>query len=331
MSEVRPNYFKIVQLNAENLFIFLDDPTPRDWRKVSEKEWQKLSHATVPNKPLGKVLWLADSLEHIDADIICLNEVGGLESITHFARLFLKDRYVPYLIEGNSDRGIDVGYLIKRDFPLRAELCSYKDRPIDFLYPHERLESRLKSHYFSRDCAELRLFGSDPARPQLILLLVHLKSKLDPDGIDPQGRDRRRAEFTALMRIYYEVRAEFTPPVPIAVVGDFNGFVHADPPDEFAGLKDSELESVVALAGLEGEAVATQLQFGRGNQMTGLQIDYIFTSPELKKYLVKNQVEVYRYHSDLRMPLPLPRTLEQRLQLPSDHFPVVATFLAYFL
>src|SRR5438045_3925837 len=104
MSGTTPNTFKIVQLNAENLFLYLDDMTERDWRKLSEKDWQKLSKATVANKSLVKTLWLADTLLHIDADIVCLNEVGGHESLSNFVRFFLADKYNVHLIEGNSDR-----------------------------------------------------------------------------------------------------------------------------------------------------------------------------------------------------------------------------------
>ncbi|NJL24757.1 MAG: hypothetical protein HC902_06040 [Calothrix sp. SM1_5_4] len=187
MTATWPNTFKIAQLNAENLFLFLDDPGERDWRRLSEKEWQKLSAATVPNKSLSKTLWLADSLLDINADIVCLNEVGGEESIRNFAKYFLKDRYTPHLIEGNSDRGIDIGYLVKKEFSPKVELRTHKNRPLNFLYPHE---APPKTHYFSRDCAELRVFSGAPSTPALIILLVHLKSKLDPDGIDPQGRAR---------------------------------------------------------------------------------------------------------------------------------------------
>lgn len=331
--------FKIVQINAENLFLFLDDLTPRDWRTLSEKEWQKLTRATVANKPLKKVLWLAESLLHIDADLICVNEVGGEESLSNFAKVFLADKYVPHIIEGNSNRGIDVGYLLKRGLPLRAEIRSHKNRPIDFLYAHDVQtnlfnqasgDKQLTSHLFSRDCSELRLYPEGKTCPGLVVLLVHLKSKLDPDGIDPQGKERRRAELNTLVRIYSEVRAEFNPAVPVIVAGDFNGCARADMRgEEFAALANTDLESTVEIAGLSGDEVATQLQFQRGAQAMGLQIDFIFVSPELKPKIKPGSVHVYRYHSD-RVPLPLPRTLDQRLALPSDHFPVVVTFVDLF-
>jgi hypothetical protein len=340
MSAFRPNTFKVVQLNAENLFLFLDDLTLRDWRSLAEKDWQRLSQATVANKSLIKTLWLADSLLHMDPDIICLNEVGGLESLTNFNFLFLGDRYAPHLLEGNSDRGIDIGYLVKRDFPLRAELRTHKNRPLGFLYPHEQqtnlfnqgtTEKQVKSHYFSRDCAELRLFGPDPVRPELVLLLVHLKSKLDPDNVDPQGKERRRAELNTLVTIYNEVRAEFSPAVPVMIVGDFNGSARKSfRSEEFTQLNTTDLESVIEIVGVSDEDAATQVQFNRGGGIQYLQSDFIFISPDLKPHLVSEGVSVYRYHSDLKVALPLPKTLEQRTYMPSDHYPVIATFKKFF-
>lgn len=328
MSGVWPNTFKIAQLNAENLFLFLDDTTDRDWRRLPEKEWQKLSHASVPNKSLLKTLWLADSLLAINAEIVFICEVGGEESLRNFAKYFLRDQYTAHLIEGNSDRGIDIGYLVRKDFPHRVELRTYKNRPLKFNYPHEAAQpAPPRTHYFSRDCSELRVFGSDPATPALICLSVHLKSKLDPDGIDPEGKDRRTAEVVALAEIYSDVRKEFTPSVPVIVAGDFNGCAKRNQlAPEFQALATTDLESVMDILERDGEQTATQLQFGRGGQIQCLQIDYVFVSPELKPLLVPEACEVFRYRSELNVALPLPATLEQRLAMPSDHYPVVATF-----
>lgn len=328
--------FKVAQLNAENLFLYLDETQDRDWRKMTEKEWQKLSRATVPNKSLTKTLWLADSLLQIDADVICLNEVGGLESIHNFNKLFLGNRYTPLLIEGNSDRGIDIGFLVKTSLNLKTDLRSHKDRPLGFIYPHEEQNNGfykdsqpnkvVRSHYFSRDCAELRILD-DSGRPQFFVLLVHLKSKLDPDGIDPEGKARRRAEVRTLVEIYNELRQGVAKNVPVVVTGDFNGCAKKMAlAEEFQDLTKTDLEGITDLLGFDDERAATQIQFNRKGQIQHLQIDYIFISPELKTELINDKTEVFRYRSDLQVPLPLPTTLDQRLHLPSDHFPIVATF-----
>ncbi|MGE0527082.1 MAG: hypothetical protein AB7P49_08470, partial [Bdellovibrionales bacterium] len=232
---------------------------------------------------------------------------------------------------------IDIGYLVRRAFPGQVELRTHKDQPLNFLYPHEAQgnlyfeglapEKMLRTHYFSRDCAELRLYTRGVDRPSLILLLVHLKSKLDPDGIDPEGRARRQAELKTLVNIYNEVRGEFSPPVPMIVTGDFNGCARLDQPDpEFKELSATDLTSVADVAGLNGDSAATQVVFSRTGQIHPMQIDYMFVSPELRAELIPSSIGVFRYRSDLRVPLPLPKTLEQRTFLPSDHYPVVATF-----
>ena len=239
-------------------------------------------------------------------------------------------------MEGNSDRGIDVGYLVKKTLPFNFELHTHKNRPINFLYPHEiqtnlfeqaNPEKSIKSHYFSRDCAELRVFNEGSKQPSFIFLLVHLKSKLDPNGIDPQGRDRRAAELKALTEIYTEVRRE-QPSVPVVVGGDFNGVIHRERGEaEFLPLHETtDLQDVFSLLG-RGEADAmTQIQFTRTGQTLLLQIDYLLVSQGLQPHIVSEESFVYRYKSDLGVNLGLPTHLDQRLALPSDHYPVVVTF-----
>lgn len=344
MSIQLPNTLKMMQLNAENLFVFIDHEPTKPLEDMTEKEWKSLSSATVLNKPLLKCRWLAESILDNDPDIIFLNEVGGLESIHNFNKYFLKNSYVPYLIEGNSDRGIDIGYLIHRRLPYRFEVITHKDRPLNFLYPHEKQmelgsipssASTLKSHYFSRDCLELRAFKpADPSaesrsnsptpQPEFICFLVHLKSKLDPEGIDPQGKDRRTAELKTLVDIYKESAAAF-PEVPKVVAGDFNGYAaKLNCHDEFKLLhEETDLEEVFALSNKPLEKCYTQIQFLRSGSVMGLHIDYIFVSKHWHKNVIPEDTYVYMYRSDLKVKLPYPSTFEQRQHLPSDHHPVV--------
>lgn len=337
------NHLRVAQINAENLFLFFDQALPANWKSLPEKEWQRISHASVQNKALRKTLWLAQSLRQIDADFILVNEVGGEESLTNFAREFLDDKYKAHVIEGNSDRGIDNGYLVRKGLPVNVELHTNKNRPIHFLYPHEIVSNQhfektapekvVKTHYFSRDCAELRVFNSaDPQKPALIFLLVHLKSKLDPDGIDPEGRERRAAELRTVVEIYRDLRREFGDALPIIVGGDFNGIVRRDGGEkEFAPLfEQTDLENVFTVLGRTEEQAMTQIQFNRTGQSTLLQIDYIFVGKNLQSLLVPEETFAFRYRSELGVELALPQTYDQRLMMPSDHYPVVATFRDLF-
>jgi hypothetical protein len=82
-----------------------------------------------------------------EADIVMVCEVGGPESLEHFAKHILKGEYVSYSLPSNSDRGIDLGYLVKRNLPFKFNLKSHKDR---------LLRSKIY-HYFSRDVLELAI------------------------------------------------------------------------------------------------------------------------------------------------------------------------------
>src|SRR5690606_681066 len=143
-------------------------------------------------------------------------------------------------------------------FPYKVELRTHKDRPLNFSYPHDPG----KTLYFSRDCAELRILGPDQ-QVGLICLLVHLKSKLDPENIDPQVLQMRTAELKPLIPIYGELRAEF-PQVQIIVCGDFHGqSCKAKRGQEFQALDQSDLFSVMDLVEHDEQAVATQVVFSR--------------------------------------------------------------------
>lgn len=317
---------KLMQLNAENLFIFFDEELPENWRDLQEADWQKLSYASVPNKPLKKTLGLSHAILDVLPHVVALNEVGGMESLRNFNHYFLNDLYEEHLIEGNSDRGIDVGYLVRKDWRKQVQLFSHKDRPINFLYPHELILKPLRSsHLFSRDCAELRIMGND-GHPQMIFFLIHLKSKLDREGIDPYGNLRRAAEVLALVEIYEESRQEF-PNAHHVVLGDFNGIARKDfrEPEFDVLYERTDLVNALELAGLDKEFSTTQVQFSRTGGRELLQFDYIFLSESLRHHLVKEETYVYRFKNDLGIHSSLPTSFDEKLLLPSDHYPVVAT------
>jgi endonuclease/exonuclease/phosphatase family metal-dependent hydrolase len=332
------NKLRFVEFNVENLFLYLDHYNGQDISTLTENEWQRLTASVVGNKPIQHVRSLARAVLDIDPDILMLCEVGGVESLANFSRLFLNDAYAVHLIEGNSDRGIDLGYLVKKSLPFRYDLRSHKSRAIDFLYPHElqsqetgygNLRSaRLTSHKFSRDVLELRIF-EEGDEPVCIVLLVHLKSQLDRTRIDPGGRDRRRAELEKLITIYNEINDEFEGRVPIMLTGDFNGkAAKPNPDEEFTGLyARSPLEDVLEVAGVANEERFTHMQLSVSRNRIGInkQLDYIFISPKLFPRVSKTESWVYRFKDHLGVTMLMPRNLNEKRMLASDHYPVILT------
>lgn len=318
----------LVQLNAENLFLFMEEYQGQDLQQMSEEVWQKLSRSSTFNKNLKKTWALANAISEINPDFVLLNEVGGKESLTNFNQHFLNDRYEPLIIEGNSDRGIDVGYLVKKDPDLQCLLISHRKRPLDFLPDNPTPTTQ----YFSRDALELRVFHKGEGSPRLICLLTHLKSKLDPDGIDPQGRKRRQAELQTLVKIYNDITRETDHQIPILVAGDFNGQAYRQECEpEFADLyTQTDLQELFDLK-IQGDHLdteedrITQTQFLRDGTRRLLQLDYFFLSPLLVDKILPEGCFVYRYRNEENRVQPISSNMDQRLRLPSDHYPVVLT------
>jgi hypothetical protein len=325
---------KICLHNVENLFLLFDELPRGSWQSENEIQWQKRSTSIYPNKPLKKTLELAQIFKDIDADIFMLCEVGGPESLNNFNQLFLDGKYSTALIEGNSDRNIDVGFLIRKNMGFYFDLQSNKDRPINYLYPHQRpptdefsdnLESKHQSSQkFSRDAAELRLFMEDVDKPFLMILLTHLKSRLDPERIDPQGFERRQAELLTLVEVQKEMRQK-SPNTPLIVAGDFNGHAGRPHPDpEFEALYlETDLQDVLELSETPKADRATYYQLRNNHKADGRQIDFCFLSKHAQTLLKKSSPHVYRFKDEYGLKMGIPTTLEAKLNLPSDHYPLV--------
>lgn len=330
---------KFLVLNAENLFLLFDGAPPTDFANMSEDQWQQLSTSVFANKSLRKTKIIAQIILDESPDIVMLCEVGGIESLKNFSDMFLQSKYSPVLIEGNSDRNIDVGFLIKKNLPFYYDISSNKNRAINYLYPHERqsldtgYSNKTKatatapaSHKFSRDVAELSLFTRDREKPFLLILLTHLKSPLDPERVDPNGFERRRAELQTLVEIYKEHDMKLQNQVPILVAGDFNGNAsehNTDP--EFVDLyAQTKLKDVLELAGIAPENRATFYHVKPGSRgAEGRQIDFCFLSETAAQLIDPAQTQVYRYQDAVGMRVHAPTSLEEKLNLPSDHYPII--------
>ncbi|MBC7743363.1 MAG: hypothetical protein H7061_14285 [Bdellovibrionaceae bacterium] len=320
---------KMGLFNAENLFLLFDQPIPPHFQKLSEPQWQKLSASVYENKPLQKCIAIANLIKENNPDVMMLCEVGGLESLKNFNELFLDAQYSVALIEGNSDRNIDVGFLIKKPQTFYFDLGTNKNRPLHYLYPHET--TSLKTGYavkaatqlFSRDCAELRLFTSDRSHPFMIVLLTHLKSRLDPERIDPGGTERRAAELRTTLQIYKELKLQFAN-VPILLAGDLNGFAGRPATDaEFALIyQETDLQDVFEVAGLSPEKRSTFYQIKNGQKVEGKQIDYCFIPSSIHASLNAKTCTAYLFKDEFGFALDIPTTLDAKSKLPSDHYPL---------
>ncbi len=309
------NKLKVMVLNAQDLFLFMDKHNHESLpvKELTEIKWQLMSSSLFSNKSKDKCLMLAQTILDSEADIVMMTEVGGPESLANFARYLLNDEFLSLSLPSNSDRGIDLGYLIKKTLAYKFDIHSH----IDFPLP-------LPARRFSRDVLRLDLKENEELK--IIFLLAHIKSKLDLKKADFEGRSRRILEVKGLVDIYLDLTSRY-PDIPILVGGDMNGHAgETDTEEEFRPIYErTDLKDIAAIAQIPEEERFSYIYFNRGGNRFVQQIDYLFISDKFS-YLI-NPLETYfpRYKNLGGLPLPIPQRMEQKNTLPSDHYPFLAT------
>ena len=301
---------KVLILNAENLFIFMEHWKQEPISQMSEIQWQKLNSGLISNKPLVKIQALAQTILKISPDLIMLTEVGGKVSLDNFNQHFLEHSYQSFLEEGNSDRGIDMGFLLKN--PWQGKITSHRD----YKLPHAKYTS------FSRDVLKLDISykGTLVAHS----LLVHLKSKLNSKGDDFEGRTRRAVEVLGLSEIIYQLN----PQIPLLLGGDFNGVASwPNPEPEFLPLyHKNNLKDAALVAQLEESEKFSYVYFNSGGLRIEQQLDYLFLNEKAQNLLDPQSVVFPRFTSAKGESIPLPQKSWQKILMPSDHLPLYAEF-----
>jgi hypothetical protein len=150
----------------------------------------------------------AQVVRDVDADVMGLVEVESRTAVLRFNDLLLPMvGTAPYahamVIDGNDERGIDVGIMTKRGFAIDL-VRSHVDDTDD------------ACQVFSRDCPEYEV--TTPSGGRLLVLVNHLKSK--GYGVAAASNLRRKRQAQRVRDIYDARRAagaEF-----VAIVGDMN-------------------------------------------------------------------------------------------------------------
>jgi endonuclease/exonuclease/phosphatase family metal-dependent hydrolase len=160
------------------------------------------------------------------------------------------------VIDGNDERGIDVGLMTRENFTIGLMRSHVDDRLAN------------GNLIFSRDCPEY--YVMTPNGTKLVVMVNHFKSK----GFgSPQSSDaRRHAQAQRAKEIYEQLLTEGFE--YIALIGDLNDTPDSAPlaPLRQCTLKDAFTHPSFDDGGFPGT-------FGLGN--AGNKIDYLFLSPKL--------------------------------------------------
>jgi endonuclease/exonuclease/phosphatase family metal-dependent hydrolase len=157
----------------------------------------------------------ARAMVDLDADILGVIEAESRPVLSAFNREILPAvggtpfRHV-MVIDGNDERGIDVGLMSRGDYP------------ISLMRSHVDDCTAAGATIFSRDCPEFEM--QTPGGTRLVILVNHLKSK--GYGSQQSSDTRRRTQAERVAAIYRRLVGEGVD--HIAVIGDFNDTPDSD-------------------------------------------------------------------------------------------------------
>jgi len=199
-------------------------------------------------------------IKAVDADVLGVVEAENRPALVRFCRDVMPavdatgyDHIM--LIDGNDDRGIDVGLMTKKKFNI-VSIASHVDDEDD------------AGVIFSRDCAQFEIETAEGNK--LIVLTNHFKSK--GFGTQASSNAKRKRQATRVATIYRQLRQSHK---YIAIIGDFNDTPNSDaisPLFSQTGLKD-----ISEWPGFDdGGRPGTFKNCAASNK-----IDYILLSPDL--------------------------------------------------
>jgi endonuclease/exonuclease/phosphatase family metal-dependent hydrolase len=260
----------IASFNAENFYLLLDaDYSREELEAIDEGDYLAMNSSIFnPNKERGKIAEIAGIILEHDFDLVGLCEVGGMETLAAFNRLYLGGAYDCFLHEENSRRGIYVGALAKKGrFP---GACA-----------------RNMEGDFSRNLLRLDL---GPAASNLEVFVVHLKSQYGED----KGLEQRIWEVERLCSLVREKNC--------VIMGDFNGIaIRGEEQFEYGPILALPFRDVLEAMGIPPEKRRTHYYFGRG-EVSFAQLDYIFCSNDvevLDASVLEGEIPINRAQRDL--------------------------------
>ena len=217
-------------------------------------------------------------IRDVDADILAVVEAENRVALKQFSEFVfdrVKDEVAhvirPYtqimLIDGNDDRGIDVGLMTKEGFDIGLMQSHIHDLKPD------------GNPIFSRDSPEYAV--TTPSGELIWVIPNHFKSKFG--GNDAASIAKRKAQATRVAEIYQRLRGDDHH--NIVILGDLNDTPDSGPlqpllaQTDLRDVSEHDLFDTGEFKGREGTEERGIGTFGLGNDAD--KIDYLLLSPAL--------------------------------------------------
>ena len=214
---------------------------------------------------------LARIIGMINAHVLCVVEAENRIVLSRFNADILPQvnasryRHI-MLIDGNDERGIDVGIMTRANYKI-VRMLSHVDDEDD------------KGEIFSRDCAEYEI--KTEQGNTLLLLVNHFKSKGSGGKKAAEKRHRQATRVRKIYNEYMERGYEY-----IAVLGDLNEIPTEYPMDPLIR-EEPALTDIMVHPNFQGDGRPGT----HGNGTKSAKLDYILMSPKLSEKVVRGGIE----------------------------------------
>jgi endonuclease/exonuclease/phosphatase family metal-dependent hydrolase len=299
---------KVMTYNVENLVWHVGK-----YERTYEGIVQSFENNRGPQeKPKEKLAEIRQIILEESPDIAVLQEVESIEALENLALEQLAKKYQSFLISGNDERGMNIGFLVKTDLPIYVEYVTNKD--VLFKDPANNFK---ETKLFSRDLPVIMLRTSEKSSPFMIVFGNHAKSQRDRPG-DPKSIIMRTIQYKKIAEIMQNYHQKY-PDATILLAGDYNT----------DGLTAKELEplrnimpSAFEVLSVPPQQQITQTYHPVDRPTVYARLDDIRILSGFTKQVKSIKVVEYKYASGkIRPPA---RTFEERSTQPSDHRAVVA-------
>lgn len=257
---------------------------------------------------------IARIIHDTNPDFILLQEIEGRDSLERFNENYLGGEYVFFMPPTNDRREIGVALLIKDDLKFHIRMESFER--LSWTNPNGHIEP-----VFTRNVGLFSVYDPDTHEVVLGIFGLHFKSRRDRKG-DPASVLKRTKEVEETVRAVEKFRAAH-PGVPVIVAGDFNSNRDVEELRPFfdeLGLHDAHSEEHFRNKDEMGRVTHTYHPFDE--EPVHSEMDLILVDDLLKSRIFG--ADIYRYRDyALGKPKPMPKTIDERNQNPSDHFPVI--------
>jgi endonuclease/exonuclease/phosphatase family metal-dependent hydrolase len=255
-AELRKNKGKLLSRKAGTYEITIVANGSDDWIGDVVHKLEPVNEIAITNT--GKVI------AEVNADIIGIVEAEDRISLDKFNKLVLKnvggvDYKHVMVIDGNDERGIDVGIMTKTGYTISSIVSHIFDEDLN------------GKKIFSRDCPEYLV--TTPNNEKIWVLPNHFKSKFGGDTAP--SRNKRKAQSERTAAIYNDLVSQGYD--KIIVMGDLN-----DTPASLAIKPLFDLTNLKEVT--DHPTFDSGMYSGKGTYGTGTdinKIDYILLSPNL--------------------------------------------------